>query len=368
MGMFIVSFLLAEIAFRKNKYGWYALLGAACGYAASIRILGIVLLGPISLLLLLDVIRNARLKQKTERPVISFLLFLLSFCITLYATFPTLWPAPINNFLNVFESLSHFRWDNEMLFMGEMVRSTDLPISYLPVWFGITTPVVWIFAGLAGILLVLADFIKKPASFVFETPDRNFIIYLGCFIAPPVMTILMNSVVYDDWRHLYFIYPAFVLLACYAFNKLRATKFKHIFTALVVLQLADIGYFMFRYHPNHQVYFNQLVSHKSESLRMNYELDYWGSSYREGIEYILAHDTSSKVRIFLSLAPVENAVTFLTQEQKARIEYVDRNDFPYYFVTGFRSHKEDYTAPEVTDVYYEVKVLNSTILRVYRCK
>jgi hypothetical protein len=368
MGVIIVSFLLAEMAFRKNKPLWYVLLGLVCGYVTSIRITGIVLLGPILVFFVVDIIDRLRLRQQAYRSVIGCMLFLFTFCLALYATFPTLWPAPVDNFLSVFDSLSHFRWDNNMLFMGEMVRSTELTAAYLPVWFCVTTPVIWLLAGFAGIMIIVVDFIRKPALFIHETPERNFILYLGCFIVPPLMIIAMHSVVYDDWRHLYFVYPAFVLLACYAFSKLKVTRLRHVVTILVVAQLADVGYFMLRYHPHHQVYFNQLVSHKEERLRMNYELDYWGSSYKQGLDYILAHDTSAKVRIFLSLPPVDNAVMLLPQEQKERIEYVDRNDFPYYFITGFRSHREDYMAPEVTDVYYEEKVLNSTILRVYRCK
>ena len=368
LGLFVVCFMLAEIAFRKDKRWIYVLLGLAIGYASSIRILGIILLGPVMLFFLFDIISKRKDKHASLRIVSHAFALLLGACISLYITFPTLWPSPVRNFIAVFESLSHFRWENGVVFMGRDILSTQLPFYYLPVWMGISTPVIWLLAGIAGPILLIFRLVKQPLLYVHNRPERNYLLYFFCFIFPLLMIILLGSVVYDDWRHVYFVYPAFVLLGIYALNKLSQFKVKPLILVLCIIQLVDVGVYMVRSHPHQQVYFNYLVSHKPEYLRKNYDFDYWGSSCKQGLEYILANDTSSKVRIFESLAPVYYASIMLTQQQKERIQFVDRNDFPYYFITNFRGHTDDYMPPEVSDVFYEEKVLNSTIMRVYRCR
>lgn len=366
-GMFLVCFMLCEIAFRKDKRWLYILLGLSVGYATSIRILGIILVGPILLFFLFSFIAAIKNKGKASAVLLNTMLFLLSAFLALYTAFPTLWPSPIHNFIEVFKSMSHFRWINTVLFMGDQIWSDHLPFYYLPAWMGITTPIIWLLAGIIGLVLLVISLIKKPGIYIQNSIERNYILYAFCFLFPLVMIVSMHSIVYDDWRHVYFIYPAFVMLAMFSIHKIGA-KYGQIVFLMVALQVLNIIHFMGQYHPHHQTYFNQLVSHKSESLRMNYELDYWGSSYKEGMEYILAHDTSAQVRIFESLSPVANAFTFLPEAQKKRVVFVNRNEFPYYFITNFRGHPDDYTPPEVTSVYYEIKVLNSTILRVYRCQ
>ncbi|RYE23383.1 MAG: phospholipid carrier-dependent glycosyltransferase [Sphingobacteriales bacterium] len=365
-GMFLVSFMLAEMAFRKNKAWLYVLLGLSVGYASSIRILGIVLVCPIMLFFLFDMINHIKTKKSLLPVVANAVLFIISSTTALYIAFPTLWSAPVANFIDVFRSLSHFRWGGKVLFEGQMLLASELPRYYLLKWLAITTPVILLLSGITGLIWIVVNSIKTSSQFYQSGTDRNFLLYAFCLVVPLAIIIGMHSIVYDDWRHVYFVYPAFVLLAVYTIHKLSA-RYAQLVLIVIVLQLIDVGYFMVRSHPHHQVYFNQLVSHKEEYLRNNYELDYWGSSYKQGLDYILANDTAAKVRIFESLPPVYHASIMLTQQQKKRILFVDRNDFPYYFITGFRNHPNDYYPPEVGSTFYEVKVLNSTILRVYRC-
>ncbi len=40
---FIITFMVGQMAFEKNRSGWYLLLGLAAGYATSIRAMGILL-------------------------------------------------------------------------------------------------------------------------------------------------------------------------------------------------------------------------------------------------------------------------------------------------------------------------------------
>src|SRR5882757_3909121 len=110
--------------------------------------------------------------------------------------------------------------------------------------------------------------------------------YLLCFTGPIAAVLILHSIIYDDWRHLYFVYPSFVMLALYFVNKLYDTKLRMVVLGAFGLQVLLLAFFMIKEHPFQQVYFNEFVSHDKEALRKNYELDYWGSSFKQGLEHL----------------------------------------------------------------------------------
>jgi hypothetical protein len=364
LSTFLISFFLAEIAFRKGRWQWHVLLGLACGYATSIRIIGIVLLPLIGLLYMIDLVLAAARKEKVVPPIVRGISFVMAFCFSLYIAWPTLWPDPINNFVESYDSMSHFRWEGDLLFFGKTVRSTALPWTYIPGWFCITTPVLWLIAGLSGMVLLLLGFTKKPLQYISNSVDRNFLLYFGSTLLPVFMVIGLHSVLYDDWRHLYFIYPSFVFLALFAITKMHYSRARYIGVALTVVQLVDISYFMIKNHPFQQVYFNQLVSHEDESLRRNFDLDYWGASNKQGLEYLRANARGQQIKVFHSAYPIENNVLILNKPYREQIVLGNEQESDY-FLTNFRYHPEDYNYPKVV---FEKKVLNSTIIRVYKIR
>jgi len=365
LSMFLVTFTVAQAAFKKNKAPWYLLLGMACGYTISIRITGILPVAMLTVFLLVDMVTCLVNKKNARKAVMHLFIFIFSSTFTLYLCWPTLWHHPLKNFIWAYNTLAHFsNWGGKLLFMGQVYDGNTIPWYYAPVWFGISTPILWLIAGITGIVFIIVAFLKRPLSFIQNTPYRNYTLYLACFFGPLLMVIALHSVLYDDWRHLYFIYPAFALLALYAVNALLHTKWKRIVYALCLMQVALVMVFMVRAHPFQQVYFNQLVSHKDESHRKNYELEYWGCAYKQAFDYILAHDSSDSIRVFWSLNPVINNVDFLPAEYRKRFLLLNRNEVPYYFITNFRGHPQDFNYPYT---YYNIKVQNSTILRVYKC-
>jgi hypothetical protein len=175
--------------------------------------------------------------------------------------------------------------------------------------------------------------------------------------------ILFHGVNIDDWRHLYFIYPSFILLGMFAVNSIPFGKWKIVVITFCVLQLLVTGMFMIRNHPYQQVYFNNFVSHDKENLRNKFDLDYWGVAYKQGIDYIVSHDTASVIQIHVTQVPEVNNTLVLPKAIRKRIVFLYDDARPGYFITNFRMHPNDYNYP---NIFYEIKVLNSTILRVYK--
>ena len=57
-------------------------------------------------------------------------------------------------------------------------------------------------------------------GFIQLIHSKFMIINLAIFFTPLFAVIFLHSVVYDSWRHLYFIYPSFLLIALYGFQKI----------------------------------------------------------------------------------------------------------------------------------------------------
>ena len=105
-----------------------------------------------------------------------------------------------------------------------------------------------------------------------------------------------------------------------------------------------------------------------EYLRKTFDLDYWGSSYRQGLEYILKTDSATKINVTgVPNAPINLNSMILKQEDKKRLIDVEDSSKADYMLTNFRNHPQDFPYPD-SKIYYSIKVLNSSILTIYKLK
>jgi dolichyl-phosphate-mannose-protein mannosyltransferase len=365
MCMVMVTLAYSYVAFQKNKTWHYLLLGLLCGYATSIRVMGILLAISLLLFLLIDLVAAIRRKEKPVKPILSIVLFSVGFCFILYMAWPYLWKGPVQTFIDSFKALAHFKWGATTLIAGKPEVATSLPWTYFPTWFLITNPILWLVAGFAGIGWVIYDIFRKPAIYLQNTKERNFLLYVLNFFIPIFSVILMHSVMYDDWRHMFFVYPPFVLMAMYFLYRIVQNKYRMIVQGICALQVLAVGYFMVQNHPFNQVYFNELVSHDEEYLRKNYELDYWGCSFKQALDHIMELDPRKHIKICCNLyAYLENNILMLHPEDRKRIEFVPPEQADY-FITNFRGHPEDYPG---TTSEFTITVLNSSILQIFPLK
>jgi hypothetical protein len=225
-------------------------------------------------------------------------------------------------------------------------------------------PLVWLLLGGIGTIWFLADFLKKPKFWLNDSKGGMHIIFLLSVLLPVGLIIITRAVIYDDWRHLYFIFAGFSMFIIFAVARLSQTRLKIPVIALAGLQLAVLAWFMVKNHPFQQVYFNELVSREPEFIRRHYEMDYWGASTKQGLEFVLAHDTSSSIKVTGPDAhtPLLFNIDFLPDDQRKRIvKTYEADSSADYFINFFRYNPDD--RPGELPVY-DIKVLNSTILRV----
>jgi hypothetical protein len=197
--------------------------------------------------------------------------------IAMYLSWPYLWPAPFGHLIESVRVMSEYPWKGQVLFNGVMYTSTDIPRLYLPVLLGVqlTEPVWFLFA--AGLLIMIYEWIQH------EKPSRGLLVLtLAWFILPLLGFVATRSPLYDNFRQVFFILPPVFLSAGIALQKVRRP----------VLQAAVIGLLVFpgiidgvHLHPYEYVYYNRFIGGVHGAFR-KFELDYWGTSYREAADYL----------------------------------------------------------------------------------
>ena len=365
LSMFLITLAVCQAAFSQNKRWLFVVLGLVCGYATSIRIMGIMLAAFIVVFLLIDTaVAYAQKEEKPNKHLMNLLFFAFGCCFTIYIAWPYLWKDPVHNFVESFAKLSHFNFfSGIMLLGGKYVSSMNLPWTYFPTWFLISNPILWLVLGFAGFIWAGIAFLGKPLQFLKNNAERNYLLYILSFAGPIAAVLLLHSVIYDDWRHLYFVYPSFVMLALYCANKIYGSKYRKVIIGACALQVLLICVFMVSAHPFQQVYFNEFVSHGDESLRKNYELDYWGCAYKQALCHLVKENTSGPIKVFSSMQqPVENNTLMLEEQDRGRIRFVQREQADY-IITNFRNHPYDYP---IANIDYSIKVQNSSILTIYK--
>jgi hypothetical protein len=306
MVFFIFSFRLF-LAFRESwKLSvafWFALLSAL---AFNVRPAGILI--PVAaFLVLLKPATDGLRETGSRRRIITLLFYLLFFVFFVWMTNPYFWDDPLSKIFQVV--VKFLKYDTShtagnLLFLGNYLPTASLPWYYLPVWIAVTTPVFYLILLLAGLITMIRgipvrDFLRKGG------PGNGPLLFvLGWWILPLLTAILFRSTLYDGWRHFYFIWPALVITGMYGLDALLdypVTRMKKtagrtirwVVLAALISTWGFTAWFIYRWHPHQYTYFNVLAPEPGK----NFELDYWGLSYRDGLEELVRIDPSGNIRV-----------------------------------------------------------------------
>lgn len=365
LSMLIICLYLTALALNKKTWYYFFLLGISTGLLINLRIMGVIVPAVILMLLITDIIAT---KNYSFYPKMGAL-YLLTVVIVLYITWPFLWPDPVDNFILAFKNMAQFRWSRNVLFKGELIKATQLRWNYIPVWFTITTSLTILFAGFLGTIILLGKLFKNPKDFFQESTERENLSYLMYCYLPVLAVIILHSVLYDGWRQMYFIYPSFVLLAIYGLSVIlkHYPRFFIITNSILCFTFVINTLYMFNNFPLQHVYFNEAFAfYPSEYTRKNYELDYWGPSYRESLEYILLHDSTSSIAVYAENDPGEYNLVILPKDQKKRLHFTDMENADY-FITNYRWHPEEYIELQ-SKKWHSFTVQGSTVNQIFKLK
>jgi hypothetical protein len=290
-----------------------------------IRIMGILVLAAT---LLFFSISNL---SKNYAPAVKnyLIIYIVASLFLTIIFFPFLWSDPIGHFFSSFSRMAHFDWDGFNLYMGELVHAYQLPWHYIPVWIFISTPFLYSFLFIFGLLSIFIQLFNKPLKKIAAS-NRGLLIDLifGFFFLIPILAVvLMGSTLYNGWRQVYFVYPFFILIATCGLNEILIrlkSLSKFIFLTIFYISIITTTIWMIKWHPFQFVYFNSLYSLLSKTNLHYFDHDYWGVSAYDAIRYILDNDTSLEIKIIgePGANPLANNLMLLSESEKKRISLV----------------------------------------------
>src|SRR5687767_2206332 len=250
------------------------LAGILLGMTMSIRLLG-PLPGLIVILFLAFTLGQRSL------PVISA--YLICAIVTMFFTWPYLWPNPIDHWMDSLVLMVNFPWPGRVLFNGQFYDPENLPLSYLPVLLNIqlTEPIlILIYTGFGVLIFCL---FRKHVKL-----DLLLVLIIGG-ILPLTGLIVSRATMYDNFRQILFLLLPLILLAGFALDLIFSVLKPTVLRLILLIALALPGtYAIVQLHPYQYIYYNSFVGGTGGAFRA-FEMDYWFTSYRQSALWLNAN-------------------------------------------------------------------------------
>jgi len=198
-------------------------------------------------------------------------LLLLTFAAFVVIT-PFTWSNPIKHTIDIFFHFLRFQpWHWDHFYMGEMI-TRDVPWHYIPVWMGITVPILYIIMFFVGFVAIIYVGIKNKAAHLYD------LFFFAMFTCTLLGFVVLRINMYEGWRHVYNIFLPFLYVAVYGLYKayglyVKGGKVtKNSFIGIVSAYMIYTFMWIVINHPYQHVYFNLIGQQVAEQ---NFTLDYW---------------------------------------------------------------------------------------------
>ena len=344
-----------------------------------------------------------RTSKRERKPLIGWK---RSFCYCLataalcfgfyYIMTPIIWHDTWRQILNLMDTFSNYVvWYTRTYFMGEYILSTELPWYYLFVNIGITTPVFYLAMFVCGGAALTVRAGKGLTA--GRKPEGTDWYYIGLavnLIVPFVYVLISRPVLYNGWRHFYFVYPMMVLVMLYgiavlgklawnlqrksaqsqnvseeagpgqrgqesgaspqaAMEKMeiaeeenrkgqvygRTVILKHpaalAYGGAVAAAVLSVGIWICRNHPHEYAFFNRIAL---PYVTEYFQKDYWNVSQYELLRSACEQDGREQIKVWVL---PENAIVFQPPEHRNRIKQVVNQDDADYIVTAYTASCEE---------------------------
>lgn len=302
--MVLVSFILLTLwlGVRLVRLGrirdavFFSIAGA---FAANVKIIGAWFWGLMGLLFLFSRIFEKRLDRNAWR---VGLIAIGTFVVSYLLITPAMWSDPVGNIVYILNNATHFsRWQAFILFEGSVISAyigEVPPWYYIPKLMVMTIPVC--IQLLAGIGFVY--WMKNGFSLRFRTyTERNrffflLVVLVGC-VVPLLVGMFSKMLVYNGWRHFFFLYVGVILFSIYGMICLgKIIPFKRIGALGLAVYFCFQGTMLIVNHPLQASYYNPIAAPFVEN---NYETDYWFLSLGKTID-CLQHNADRNQELELS--------------------------------------------------------------------
>lgn len=294
--MIWASYYLALMTRQLPAVAWrHALLfGLFAGMSMGMRIGGVLIFAYLGAALALWFALSLlwrRAPIKLLQQSFTLLPTLLGAVVIAYAVMVIVWPwaltAPLQHPYEALTTFSRFPFSTPVLVDGEWVKSTELPIDYLPLMIAVKLPLLHLLMLLALLPIVLLALQRlKPLVQQADASWLPWAVTLIAFLLPVTYVLVSRPVLYNEMRHFLFILPPLAVLAGVSLDRVWRSMTQTAKLWRTAAGLLLISYFaihiaaMTRLHPYEYVAYNRAVGGVAGAAHL-FELDYWSTSLRE---------------------------------------------------------------------------------------
>ena len=327
--------LAVGIRFLQKPSFRHALLFALFGaLAANTRIIGLFVFGVTAACILVSLLVRRALRGKALTGSLAAAAgFLLAYALLT----PAFLADPAAFISHVWNNAAAFsRWTGVVIFQGAVydpTRGLKLPHSYLPTMIALTVPVaVLALSAIGGVYAVTRCAVRdgrRPA----------LVALLLVLLAPLCYAIFAQPLMYNGWRHFYFLYGPMIVLAGLGLRLLQRMLAqsrwgKTAGAAALALLFLYQGIGIALNHPYEYAYYNEL----SGDVQNRFELDYWEVSTRNALETLVKSEERNPTLPLalgggdpMSLFSLNQSVPMLPADARAAFSVTEAADPPYVF-------------------------------------
>ncbi len=300
--------------------------------------------------------------------------------LTIYALLtPALWPNPAEYLAYALQNASGFtRWPGVVIFRGMVYDHAvnPLPRYYLPYMMLVTLPLYTLPLAAIGQIDALRAFLKGKDAALTSPRALMLPVLTLLWLLPLGYAMLTRPLVYNGWRHFYFIYAGVVLLAGVGLDWLRRLlsqkrRFLRGCTALLCLCFALSAVGIGLNHPYQYGYYNPLARRNAEA---NMELDYWVVSTVNAMKQLCAsqeRDTLLPLELGaqepMSLFGIVHGRQALAPTLQAQLTVMEQEDptAPYLFSNATYARIYGTPPPPGYHILFTLRSYGSVLCTVY---
>lgn len=340
LSVFSIYYIVRLVDVLPNApKGLLVKLGIVIGLALAVRVGAILLILYVGIGLCLWLADRYLLKMEGVQKKIDVRATLFkvagvfaTVCIIAYLVMLAWWPAaqlrPIVQPLKGLWYATHFGYSMDVFYDGKLISNTELPWHYISKWFVITLPEFYFISLAVGLVLGGISIVNHRIRLRHHINNHALglmIVLLSIFL-PIVYTVITSPVEYDGIRHYLFIIPPLAIVAAISVSTLLERYTSSFIKATIVIAIGVSVVLtmidMVQLHPHQYIFFNRFFGGGVAEAAKSYETDYWGNSYKEGVEWIVMNYKGPDNGRRIKVASCSYALSTSYFLPKDRFEYV----------------------------------------------
>ena len=332
-----------------RKPRWCLLVAALGALTVSVRTIGAIWLVLLVFAMLVSDLSGRRFSPgevgaRGFKRAVPYLLVCCAFPIWLLLM-PCSWSAPVAYVQEAVQTfLNYVTWRGDSVFNGRLVAYNEVPRGYFLVWMGLTIPLVYQLLAAVGIVAFVRRGIRKPAKGAgsMDAATRTvMVMLLAVLVIVPGYQILTKPVVYNGWRHVFFLYPMLVAFAVDGLSRMldaagrvRGGLLRAAIIAAVSGSLLFNAAHIAWAHPYEYATYNVIGMQAAK----RFDRDYWKLSNRQAFQYLLDTEDGEISLVCLDGAyePFLTGEQIFTDAQQARLRFAGSLEHAAYAVVNCR--------------------------------